>query len=164
MFKKAISVFGPVAMVIALVLFFGAYSRTGGLFRRPVMPGGVVLLRQVQNLSESVAVKYVLEKIVDVKDVKWNGGNHVVLIARGTVEAGIDLDKLKATDIQIAGRKITLNLPPPTVTGAHLDDRQTRIYEPATGSFRALDKGLEESHRAAGRRMSCANSPWTAVF
>jgi len=147
MFKKAISVFGPVAMVIALVLFFGAFSRTGGLFRRPVMPGGGVLLRQVQTNSELVTVKYVLEKIVDVKDVKWNGGNRVLLVVRGEVKAGVDFDKLESTDIQIAGRKIAVNLPVPTVTGTHLDDRQTRIYEAATGSFRAFDKDLEQSVR-----------------
>jgi hypothetical protein len=147
MFKKAISVFGPVAMIVALVLFFGAYSRTGGLFRRPVMPGGVALLRQVQTLSESVTVKYALEKIVDVKDVKWHEENRGVLIVRGTVKARVDFDKLEPADIQIAGKKITVNLPAPTVTGASLDGRQIRIYDPATGSFQPLGKDLEQAAR-----------------
>jgi hypothetical protein len=147
MFKKAISVFGPVAIVIALVLFFGAYSRTGGLFGRAQTPGGVVLLRQVQTLSQLVTVKYVLEKIVEVKDVKWYGENRVVLIAHGVVEAGIDFEKLKVSNLEVTGRKITVNLPAPSITAVYLDDHHTKIYEETTGSFRVFDKDLEQSAR-----------------
>jgi hypothetical protein len=102
-------------------------------------------LRQVQTLSQLVTVKYVLEKIVDVKDVKWYGENRVVLIARGVVKAGIDLDKLKVSDLQFAGKKITVNLPPATVTDTYLDDQQTKVYERTTGSFRTFDKDLEQA-------------------
>jgi hypothetical protein len=147
MLKKAISVFGPVAMIIAVVLFFGAYSRTGGLFRRPQPVGGPALLRQVQTVSELVTVKYVLEKIVDVKDVKWYGENRVVLIARGVVKAGINLDGLTVSDIEASGRKITVRLPPPTITDVYLDEQQTKIYERTTGSLRSFDKDLEQTAR-----------------
>jgi hypothetical protein len=148
MLKKAMMVFVPVAVIIALVLLFGAYSPTGGLFRNPRTSSPVLLLRQVQTLSQLVTVKYVLEKIVDVKDVKWYGDNRVLLIARGIVEAGIDLDKLKVSDIQVAGKKITVTLPPPTITAAYLDDKNTQIAERTTGAFRAFDKNLEQSARA----------------
>jgi hypothetical protein len=148
MFKKAVMVFVPVAMIIALFLLFESFSATGGLFRRPLMADSPTLLRQVQTVSQMVTVKYVLEKIVDVKDVKWYGDNRVLLIARGVVTAGIDLEKLRPADISVAGKKITVTLPPPAITAAYLDDRGTQIAERSTGAFRTFDKDLEQSARA----------------
>ena len=147
MFKKSITVFVPVAAIIALCLIFAAYSPTGGLLRGPRMAGTATLLRQIQTLSQLVTVKYVLEKIVDVKDAKWYGENRVLLVARGVVKAGINLDNLKAADIQVAGRKITVNLPPPAITDAYLDDKHTQVVERTTGAFRAFDKDLEQTAR-----------------
>jgi hypothetical protein len=147
MLKKAIAVFVPVVMIIALCWFFGAYSRTGGLFRNPVMASTPTLLRQVQTLSQLVTVKYVLEKIVDVQDAKWYGDNRVLLIAQGVVKAGINLDNLHASDIQIAGKKITITLPHPAITDVYLDDHHTQVIERSTGMLRAFDKDLEQNTR-----------------
>jgi len=149
MFKKAITVFVPVATIIALCLFFGAYSRTGGLFRNPQMAGTPTLLRQVQSLSQLVTVKYVLEKFVDVRDTKWypGGENKVLLLALGVVKAGINLDKLQASDIQTTGKKITVTLPHPVITDCYLDDHYTQILDRSTGLLRAFDKDLEQNAR-----------------
>jgi hypothetical protein len=148
MFKKAMTVFGPVAMIVALVLFFGAYSKTGGLFRQPQMAGGAVLLRQVQTLSQLVTVKYVLEKVVDVQDVKWYGDNRVLLLAHGIVKAGINLDNLRAADLRVTGKKITVNLPPPAITDVYLDEHHTRVLDYTKAPLRPYDKDLEQNARA----------------
>ena len=149
MFKKAINVFVPVGMIIALCLFFGAYSRNGGLFRSPQMTSTATLFRQVQTLSQLVTVKYVLEKVVDVQDTKWypGGDNKVLLVAHGIVKAGINLTNLQPSDIQIAGKKITLTLPHPVITDAYLDDHHTQVLERSTGILRAFDKDLEQNAR-----------------
>jgi hypothetical protein len=147
MLKKAIAVFVPVVMIVALCLFFGAYSRTGGLFRSPLTASAGALLRQVQTLSQLVTVKYVLQKIVDVQDVKWYGDNRVLLVAHGVVKAGIRLDILQPADFQINGKKITLTLPPPAITDVYLDDQNTQVFERSTGVLRAFDKDLEQNAR-----------------
>ncbi|MGD0411542.1 MAG: DUF4230 domain-containing protein [Verrucomicrobiota bacterium] len=147
MLKKAITVFAPIAAILALCLFFGAYSRTGGLFRNPLMANTATLLRQVQTLSQLVTVKYVLQKIVDVQDVKWYGDNRVLLIAHGIIKAGINLDNLQPSDIQVAGKEITVTLPPPAITDVYLDDQNTQVYERSTGVLRAFDKDLEQNAR-----------------
>ena len=149
MFKKGITVFVPVAMILALCLFFGAYSRTGGLFRGPQMAGTATILRQVQTLSQLVTVKCVLEKFVDVRDTKWypGGENKVLLLADGVVKAGINMTNIQPSDIQISGKKLTLTLPHPVITDVYLDDHHTQVLERSTGILRAFDKDLEQNAR-----------------
>jgi hypothetical protein len=84
---------------------------------------------------------------VDVQDVKWYGDNRVLLIAHGVVKAGINLDLLQPSDIQIAGKKITITLPPPAITDIYLDDQNTQVFERSTGVLRAFDKDLEQNAR-----------------
>jgi len=149
MFKKAINVFVPVGMIIALCLFFGAYSRNGGLFRSPQMTSTATILRQVQTLSQLVTVKYVLEKVVVFQDTRWypGGDNKVLLVAHGIVKAGINLTNIQPSDIQISGKKLILTLPHPVITDAYLDDHHTQVLERSTGILRAFDKDLEQNAR-----------------
>ena len=149
MFKKAVTVFVPVAMIIALCLFFGAYSGTRGLFRGPQMTSTAIILRQVQTLSQLVTVKYVLQKYVDVRDSKWypGGENKVLLLALGVVKAGVNLTNIQPSDIQISGKKLTLTLPHPVITDVYLDDHRTQVLERSTGLLRAFDKNLEQNAR-----------------
>jgi hypothetical protein len=105
------------------------------------------LLTQVQNLSQLVTVKYVLEKVVVYEDAKWYGDNRVLLVAHGVVKAGIDLRALQADDIQIADKKIRVALPPPRITDVYLDDRRSEIVERSTGLLRVFDKDLEQNAR-----------------
>jgi len=102
---------------------------------------------QVQTLSDLVTVKYVLEKVVILEDVKWYGENRVLLLAHGIVKAGIDLKRLKADDVTISGKKIDLRLPPPQITDAYLDDPRSQVIDHTTGLLRAFDKDLEQTAR-----------------
>jgi hypothetical protein len=43
------------------------------------------VIEQVQTLSDLVTVKYVLEKVVILEDVKWYGENRVLLLTHGIV-------------------------------------------------------------------------------
>ena len=105
------------------------------------------VVEQVQSLSDLVTVKYVLEKVVILNDVKWYGENRVLLLAHGTVKAGIDLKRIKPEDVVISGKKITLHLPPPHVTDAYLDEQQTRVIDWTTGLFRTFDQNLATAAR-----------------
>jgi hypothetical protein len=147
MLKKAIMVFVPVATVVALCLFFGSFSRNTGFLSGSQHATPAALLRQVQTLSQLVTVKYVLEKVVDVQDVKWYGQNHVLLVAQGVAKAGINLDNLKPDDLVISDNKITITLPHPAITDVYLDDQHTQILERTTGTLRAFDKDLEQNAR-----------------
>jgi hypothetical protein len=105
------------------------------------------VVHEVQSLSDLVTVKFVLNRVVVLEDVKWYGENRVLLLAQGVVKAGIDLKRLKPEDVSISGKKISLRLPSPEVTDAYLDDKASQVIDHTTGLLRAFDKDLEQSAR-----------------
>src|SRR6267143_7289719 len=138
--------------VILVVVVFLALSIGLGLWLWSSVPRWIGLasvtktyntatvLRQVQTLSQLVTVKYVMEKVVVLEDVKWFGENRVLLVAHGIVKAGVDFSQLKPEDGKVSGTNVTIRLPPAQVTDAYLDERQTRIVERTTGLLRMFDK------------------------
>jgi hypothetical protein len=106
------------------------------------------VVEQVQTLSDLVTVKYVLEKVVILDDVKWYGESRVLLLAHGIVKAGIDLKRITPDDVTISGKTIRLRLPPPQIVDAYLDDKNSQVIDHATGLLRAFDKDLEQTARA----------------
>ena len=105
------------------------------------------VVHEVQSLSDLVTVKYVMNKVVVLEDVKWYGENRVLLLAQGVVKAGIDLKRLKPENVSISGKKITLHLPPTEITDAYLDDKASQVIDHTTGLLRAFDKDLEQTAR-----------------
>jgi hypothetical protein len=135
------------------VLFFGIYLgftvshwfQTGTGLR---IENTATVVQQVQTLSDLVTVKYVMEKVVILDDMKWYGESRVLLLAHGVVKAGIDLKRLKPDDVTISGKSISIKLPLPQVTDAYLDDTQCRVIDHTTGLLRLFDKDLEQTARA----------------
>ena len=143
-------------LIIAFILvcIFGCGLFIGWVIPRftsttsgPQIQGTATILRQVQTLSELVTVKYVLERVVLLEDVKWYGENRVALVAHGVIKAGINLSDLKPEDLRIDQKKISMKLPYPIITDAYLDEKQTRVLERNTGIVRAFDKELEQNAR-----------------
>ena len=145
-----------VGLLLGLAVLFASGLLVGlWLPRLTGLPFGggyssAALLQQVQTLSQLVTVKYVIEKIEVLEDIKWIpalGENRVLLVAHGTVKAGVDLSQLQPQDLRVSGKKLTIYLPRAQITDAYLDERQTRIIEHSTGLLRAFDKDLEQTAR-----------------
>jgi len=142
---------------VLLLLLAGAFlagSLTGSLIARLRTPRDGVkhyntatLLRQAQSLNELVTVKYVLERVVVLEDVKWYGENRVLLLAHGVVKAGVDLGRLQPDDLTVSSNRISVKLPPARIFDAYLDDQRTQVIERTTGLLRAFDKDLEQNVR-----------------
>jgi hypothetical protein len=113
----------------------------------PAILNTTAVVQQVQTLSQLVTVKYVIEKIVVLEDAKWYGENRVTLVAHGVAKAGVNLDRLGPGDVEIDGPRITLALPPVSLTDVYLDDHHTQVLERATGLLRTFDKNLEQEAR-----------------
>src|ERR1051326_8314692 len=115
--------------------------------RTPRIQNTATLLKQVQTLSDLVTVKYVLEKVVILDDIKWYGESRVLLVAHGIVKAGIDMREIEAADVRWEDKKVVLKLPRAKIMDVYLDDHKTRVVDRATGILRTFDKDLEQNAR-----------------
>ncbi len=139
------------AFIFGLGLLFGIFlPRITGFSAGPRTYNTPTILKQIQTLSELVTVKYVMEKIHVLEDVKvfpGIGENRVAILAHGIVKAGVDFKEMKPEDISIHEKKISVRLPQSRITDAYLDDSRTQVLDRSTGLFRVFDKNLEQTAR-----------------
>jgi len=139
-------VFGAsLVAMLALGLWLG--GRRGDGERPAAIAVTPELLRRVQDLNQLVTVRYIIDKVVLVEDVKWYGENRLLMVAHGVVNAGIDLSKVGADRIDAAEGRVRIRIPRPRVLDVYLDDRRTQVVERATGLLRDFDKDLEQNAR-----------------
>ncbi len=149
MFKTRLIIVGLVlAIAIGMALFIALLLvRPPGIGAPAKIQSTATIVQQVQTLSELVTVKYVLERVVILDDIKWYGENRVLLVAHGIVKAGVDLQEIKPQDVRVEDKKILLKLPRARITDVYLDDQKTRVVDRSTGLLRAFDKDLEQNAR-----------------
>ena len=154
-----------IAAGAALIVIFIVGGIIGLIFGRmlaqgpvPLIANSTTIVKQIQSLNELSTVRYTLEKVVILEDVKWYGGNRVVLVASGVVKAGVDLGKMSEGDVRISGDVLTIKLPKAEVLDAYLKDRETQVLDRSTGLFREFDKDLEQEARkqAVGQMLIAA--------
>jgi hypothetical protein len=144
---RVILALAALAILFVLGLWLGWGARRWTTAGGPTAYNTATVLRQVQTLSQLVTVKYVMEKVVVMEDVKWFGESRVLLVANGVVKAGVDFSRLQPEDVRVTEKKVALRLPAAQITDAYLDDRQTRVVERTTGLLRTFDKDLEQTAR-----------------
>ena len=149
MLKTRLIIVGLVlAIAMGVALFIALlFVRPPAIAAPPRIQNTATIVQQVQTLSELVTVKYVLEKVVILDDIKWYGENRVLLVAHGIVKAGVDLQEIKPEDVRLEDKKILLKLPRARITDVYLDDQKTRVVDRSTGLLRAFDKDLEQNAR-----------------
>ena len=116
--------------VLAVAFVFIAGAWFGIKLTRPLSSGSgvhelntVVVVQQVQTLSDLVTVKYVMEKVEIVNSPPTStlgqfvqGENRVLLLAHGIVKAGIDLKRITTGG---RGDFRQENHPPPAAAANH---------------------------------------------
>ena len=149
MLKTRLIIVGFVLAIAAgVALFVGLVRlRLPGVSAPGKIQNTATILQQVQTLSDLVTVKYVLEKVVILEDIKWYGENRVLLLAHGIVKAGVDLQQMKPQDVRLEEKKVLIRLPRAGITDVYLDDQKTRVVDRTTGVLRAFDKDLEQNAR-----------------
>ena len=166
MAARKLKIFGWILLVVLLIgILVGIvlpkivlFSLPEGQVRQLDTPA---IIQKIQGLSQLVTVKYVIEKVIVLEDVKWYGESRLLLVAHGIAKAGIDLGKLQPGDIEITGKTLRVFLPPAQVTDCYLDEHKTHVVERTTGMLRLFDKDLEQNGRRAAiddiRRAARAN-------
>ena len=111
------------------------------LFPEPtptIYPSEVTVIEQVQMLGRLETISYHIEKVVTAESgqgpLDFLLGDKLLLIARGTVIAGVDLTQVGPDDVLITDDgTVYFRLPKATVFVATLDNQRTEVYDRRTG-------------------------------
>jgi Protein of unknown function (DUF4230) len=99
--------------------------------------GGAI--KQIQSLNRLETSSFSIERVIEANIQRGNIldtilGERLLLIASGNVVAGVDMSKLKESDVIITpdGKSITITLPPSEIFSKSLDNQRTRVYDRQT--------------------------------
>jgi hypothetical protein len=94
----------------------------------PVVVEGIHELDQLATVRWTESVPVTKESGGDVWERVF-GGEKVLVIATGSVEAGVDLGDIHKGDVSVNGGTVTIDLPEPQTLSASLDEKSTRVYD-----------------------------------
>lgn len=156
--------------IFALLFLVGRQMLAGGTFSLPQQIGQVVAqptpaivdrggtILQIRSLNRLETQSFSAERVIEAKVERGNAldmllGERLLLIARGEVVAGVDLSKLRDSDVTISpdGKRISLRLPPSEIFSSRIDNANTRVYDKQSGVgtrlFGTENKDLESQAR-----------------
>lgn len=143
---------------VASVLFFW-------LPRAPSVSGTGVrstpsVIVAVRDLARLESVEYHVERVIDVRDrqsllfglVKTQDA--ILLVAVGTVTAGVDLSRLRDGDVTVDPARGTarITLPPAVVLSTRLDNERSWVYARTTDLLAKRHEDLESRARLEAER------------
>ncbi len=131
---------------------------------------GSPVLESVRELARLETVSFHMERVVELKDEQrpafglLKAQDAILLVAAADVSAGVDLQSLKAEDVEVdrEARSVKLKLPAPSVFSVALDEEHTYVHSRTTDLLakRKLDlegqarrlavQDLEEAAKKAG--------------
>jgi uncharacterized protein DUF4230 len=129
---KKIKRFTVTAIILALggACFYLYYFGGRGVTVRRVVDAPAVI-REIQELSELVTVRYSIQKVIGLEEDKVPfGSEKILLLVQGDVLGGVDLSSLSTDDVQVsADDGVTARLPQPKVMHVYVDEKQTRVWD-----------------------------------
>jgi hypothetical protein len=143
-------------LLLAMCLLLAGWA-AATLLRNPFLTfsstaSGPVVLQQIQQLNRLETCRYNGEVVVrgEKKGLlpTWLSGDRVLLVGRGEVVAGLDLSTLRAQDVQVRGRALTVHLPATQILHTRLDNRQSVVHERTSGLLSGPDRELDGQVRA----------------
>jgi hypothetical protein len=121
-----------------------------------IIPDPVTIIHDVRALARLETIQYTVEKVITAETNQGTFGflfaDKLLLVAHGTVIAGVDLGKLKPEDMWLDGSVLNVRLPSAEVFIATLDNDKTYVYERDTGVLRSPDQNLETLARQSAEQ------------
>lgn len=125
------AVLGLVLGVTLSAVAFLLFQRFTPSASTTVQVDAPLVLKQVQQLSELVSVKYVVQKAVGFEQQKVPfGSEKLLLFVQAQVLGGIDLKELREQDVrrsEISG--IVIRLPEPRVLHIVFNEKETKVWD-----------------------------------
>ncbi|MGA9531320.1 MAG: DUF4230 domain-containing protein [Anaerolineales bacterium] len=119
-----------------------------------IRPDPVTIVREVRTLARLETIQYSVEKVITAESGQgpfgFLFGDRLLLVAHGTVIAGVDLGTLGPDDVWLdePGR-VYLRLPTPEILVATLDNDLSYVYDRDTGLLTRGNLDLETAARRA---------------
>jgi hypothetical protein len=122
-----------------------------------IMPDPVTIVHELRPLARLETMQYSVEKVITAETGQgpfgFLFGDRLLLVAHGTVIAGVDLDKLGRDDIEVnATGEVRVALPPAEVFMTALDNERSYVYDRDIGLLRKGDVQLESAARLAAEQ------------
>jgi hypothetical protein len=119
-----------------------------------IRPDPVTIVREVRSLARLETIQYTVEKVITAESGQgafgFLFGDRLLLVAHGSVIAGIDLASIGVDDVWYDDVGILhLRLPAAEVLVARLDNEQTYVYDRSTGLLTRGNITLEAAARRA---------------
>jgi hypothetical protein len=118
-----------------------------------ILPDPITIIREVRDLARLETIQYSVEKVITAETKQepfgFLVGDRLLLVARGMVIAGIDLEKLRPEDMWIEDGVLFVRLPEPEIFVATLDNEKTYVYDRDKGLLTKGDINLETAARKA---------------
>jgi hypothetical protein len=123
------------------------------------------LLSAISNLSDYRAASAQFTVVVDIEeDAKWLPaavrGERTVLLATGSVDAGVDLSGLGASALTIdeATKSVVVRLPPATLRKAQLDLANTTVVQHKRGILDRVGSAFGDAPKGENKAMRLAQT------
>jgi len=118
-----------------------------------ILPDPVTIINEVRSLARLETIQYSVEKIItaEVGQEVFGPlfGDRLLFVAHGVVIAGIDLNKLEASDLYLQEGILIVRLPDAEIFITALDNEKSYVYDRQTGLFTKGEQDLETLTRQA---------------
>lgn len=118
-----------------------------------IIPDPVTIITDIHALARLETIQYTVEKVITAEIGQGNFGflfgDRLLFVAHGFVIAGIDMEKLQASEMQMVNGVLNVRLPPAEVFVATLDNQKSYVYDRETGLLTQGDQNLEATARQA---------------
>lgn len=166
--KRLVRAHGKTALIVAAALAVGIGGAATVIRSppRPFLPMASVEVVQVQprpNVVGSVRDMRVMttaeqqvERVMDIKSKQSklfglvNAEDALLLVASGSVSAGVDLGELQESDVNVDWdkRSVRMKLPPAKVLSSRIDNERTYVHSRKTDVLASRAEALEGEARS----------------
>jgi hypothetical protein len=117
-----------IAIISTVCLIFLLFKPGGPVFRRTL--DEPALVREIHDLNQLVTVRYTVQKVVGMNELKSPfGSEKILLMVQGRVLAGVDLAALTPSDVALTKNSARVKLGAPRLLEAFLEEKFTQVWD-----------------------------------
>ncbi|HMJ12910.1 MAG TPA: DUF4230 domain-containing protein [Polyangiaceae bacterium] len=125
-----------------------------------VLKPGPNVIVAIRDLAELASAEYQIERVIDLTDkqTRFFGlvetRDALLLVASGSVSAGVDLSQLRDQDVRIdeAKKSVHIRLPPAKILSSRIDNERTYVHTRRTDVLAERKESLETRARQEAER------------